>query len=92
MAGKKSSLAAVVLSLLVAGAGHAYLKSYKKAVLFFLFGEALSAVVYLCLDPEAGGMICLFASVYAAYDAYGISREPDAVKKEENAGGPDIRV
>ena len=92
MAGKKSSLAAIVLSLLVAGAGHVYLKSYRKALLFFLFGEVLSVVVYFYIDPAAGETLGLFASAYAAVDAYRINERSNAPMKEEKANVPDIRI
>jgi TM2 domain-containing membrane protein YozV len=93
MAGKKSSLAAVVLSLIVAGAGHLYLKSYRKAAMFFLFGELFSVIVYLYAYPDAGVLLGLFAGVYSALDAYRMNEKTNAsMKIEKTFDGPDIRI
>ena len=92
MAGKKSSLVAVVLSLIVAGSGHLYLGNYKKGLLFFLLGEVLSAAVYVYVDPTAGEIIGLFGSVYAAYDAYRIVHGSCGAMKNTAENMPDIRI
>ena len=70
----KKTWVAVLLSLLITGLGHVYLGRWRKGLAILAATFVVGGVASLFLTYDQVMVVGLFFALYAAYDAYNLSR------------------